>query len=360
MVGGFLGAGKTTALFRLAERLKSQGLRVGLITNDQSYGLVDTQLLASAFPVEEITGGCFCCRFQSLVEASQRLTSENQPDVFLAEPVGSCTDIKATVDYPLRRFYGDDYSVAPYSVLVDPLRAARVLGIEQGQSFSEKVLYIYHKQLEEADVLVINKTDLLTADQLARLTQALAERYPRATIRAISARDGTGIDSWHEDLQVTTANTTSAMDVDYDVYAEGESLLGWLNGQFELTSDQEFDGNALLAMLAVDLRNDLQARAIPIAHLKMTVTPDQGSDLAVVNVVSNESAPELYHRLQEPLEAGKLTLNLRAEGAPEHLQEAIEKVFLTLEPKTQVRLKPIHLESFRPGRPMPTHRFVAV
>ena len=42
MVGGFLGAGKTTAILRMAERCTASGRRVGLITNDQSVGLVDT------------------------------------------------------------------------------------------------------------------------------------------------------------------------------------------------------------------------------------------------------------------------------------------------------------------------------
>src|SRR5690554_4272463 len=61
MVGGFLGAGKTTALLRLAEYLTARGRRVGLITNDQSSGLVDTALVdARGYPVQEITGGCFC------------------------------------------------------------------------------------------------------------------------------------------------------------------------------------------------------------------------------------------------------------------------------------------------------------
>ena len=41
-----------------------QEIRVGLITNDQSTGLVDTTLLdAHGFPTEEIPGGCFCCKF---------------------------------------------------------------------------------------------------------------------------------------------------------------------------------------------------------------------------------------------------------------------------------------------------------
>src|SRR6478672_9558806 len=133
MVGGFLGAGKTTAILRLAERMRSQGKRIGLITNDQSIGLVDSQMLsAHQFAVQEITGGCFCCRFNSLVEAASRLAVDEQPDVFIAEPVGSCTDLKATVDYPLRRMYFGEFSVAPFSVLVDPMRAERILGLEEG------------------------------------------------------------------------------------------------------------------------------------------------------------------------------------------------------------------------------------
>ena len=161
MIGGFLGAGKTTAVLKLARHLRERGQRVGLITNDQGSELVDTAMLAShGFPVEEIAGGCFCCRFNSLVEAAQKLGTATRPDVFIAEPVGSCTDLVATVSYPLRRIYGEDYTIAPLSVLIDPVRAERVLGLAQGGKFSEKVLYIYRKQLEEADLIVINKRDL--------------------------------------------------------------------------------------------------------------------------------------------------------------------------------------------------------
>ena len=138
MIGGFLGAGKTTAVGRLARRLADAGRRVGLITNDQGRHLVDTAMLRSqGFATEEIPGGCFCCRFNSLVEAATRLTARSRPEVFIAEPVGSCTDLVATVTYPLRRLYGDAFTVAPVSVLVDPMRALRVLGVEPGPSFSD-------------------------------------------------------------------------------------------------------------------------------------------------------------------------------------------------------------------------------
>lgn len=146
MVGGFLGAGKTTAISQIARALTDQGRRVGLITNDQSVGLVDTAVLSHGdFPVEEITGGCFCCRFNTLVDASEKLTAQTKPDVFIAEPVGSCTDLVAAVTFPLRRIYGEAYRVAPLTVLIDPIRAERILGIAQGGNFSQKVLYVYGK-----------------------------------------------------------------------------------------------------------------------------------------------------------------------------------------------------------------------
>src|SRR5207237_8111773 len=98
MIGGFLGAGKTTAILRLARHLSDQGLKVGLITNDQSLGLVDTAMLgANGFDVEEITGGCFCCRFNSLVAAAEKLSATTRPGVFVAAPVGSCTESMASV-----------------------------------------------------------------------------------------------------------------------------------------------------------------------------------------------------------------------------------------------------------------------
>jgi G3E family GTPase len=361
MIGGFLGAGKTTAVLRLAERLTRDGLRVGLITNDQSYGLVDTAMLhAHGFPVEEITGGCFCCKFNSLVTAAERLTEEARPDVFLAEPVGSCTDLKATVDYPLRRMYGDAYSIAPLSVLVDPVRALRILGLEGGKSFSPKVTYIYRKQLEEADLILINKVDLLEPERLETLRRALEAAFPRARVLALSARQGTGIEDWLDLLTTGDGAGGQAMEVDYDTYAEGEALLGWLNCTVQLTAEEPFEGNRLLLELAEGVRERLEAGGGEIAHLKLTLTPDEsGNDIGVVNVVRNDRTPEASHTLHEPLDSGQLILNLRAEADPEALHTAVLGALDAL-PGGEVEARIEHLERFRPARPVPTHRLAAV
>ena len=356
MVGGFLGAGKTTALLQLAEHFSARGRRVGLITNDQSRGLVDTSMVnAQGYPVEEITGGCFCCRFNSLTAAADRLTRDARPDVFLAEPVGSCTDLRATVQYPLRRLYGDDYRVAPLSVLVDPHRAARMVGLEPGRTFSPKVQYIYAKQLEEADIIVINKSDLLSSEQREALEHALSIRFPQAEIVTASARTGANLQTWFERLADPLASRP-AMDVDYDIYAEGEALLGWLNATCRLSASTPFDGNHFLMRLAERIQERLAAEDLEVAHFKMTLSPDTGNDLAVLNLVRTDGRPESPHLLAEDVTAGELIVNLRAEGDPDELRRVTMTALQDSARESGVSVTVEHSEHFRPGRPEPTHR----
>jgi G3E family GTPase len=364
MIGGFLGAGKTTAVGKLARRLKDKGLRVGLITNDQGRNLVDTAMLRSqGFATEEIPGGCFCCRFNSLVEAAHKLTAGLRPDVFVAEPVGSCTDLVATVTYPLRRLYGDNFTVAPLSVLVDPIRALRVFGLEKGGSFSDKVIYIYSKQLEEADIIVISKCDLLAAERLESLRRAIAQKFPGKNIMAVSSREDTNLDAWFDQITRAEQAAGEAMAVDYEVYSDGEALLGWLNCTVQLSHAAGFDSEAFLPQLAGEIRRRLQAQGAEVAHLKMTLSPDGSvlGEIAVVNLVRNDFVPELSMKLESPVQRGQLIINLRAEAAPDMLGTAVRDA-LSAKAAAFPGLKATldHLEHFRPGKPSPTHRFTTV
>jgi G3E family GTPase len=354
MIGGFLGAGKTTAVARLARLLADRGLRVGLIANDQSSGLVDTAILRSeGFAVEEIAGGCFCCRFNSLLEAAENLTRETRPDVFVAEPVGSCTDLVATVSYPLRRIYGDRFEIAPLSVLVDPLRAARILGLETGRAFSEKVVYVYRKQLEEADAIVVNKVDALEASLRDRLAAALRDSFPQAEVFCASAKEGTGLDPWFRFVLESEGRERASLDLDYDRYAEGEAELGWLNATARLESPAPFDANETLLALARDLRGRIASAGKEIAHLKMTIDAEDGTGvLSVVSLVRSDGEPDLRESILDRVPGGALVVNLRAEADPEFLESQTRQALAALEVRATVE----HLERFRPARPVPVHR----
>ena len=103
IVGGMLGAGKTSLILEAARRVTARGLRPAMITNDQGRGLDDTDLArAAGVQVGEVGGGCFCCRLTDLIRAADTLDGV-APDIIFAEPVGSCTDLAATVLRPLLR-----------------------------------------------------------------------------------------------------------------------------------------------------------------------------------------------------------------------------------------------------------------
>lgn len=359
MIGGFLGAGKTTTIGKFARWLTAKGLKVGLITNDQGSGLVDSALgRAGRFSVEEIPGGCFCCRFDSLTQAAGRLTDATKPDVFLAEPVGSCTDLVATVSFPLQQIYGDRYCVAPLSVLVDPVRAMRVLGLETGKKFSKNVHYIYRKQLEEADNIVINKIDLVTNAQLIQLRDGLAERFPKARIFEQSAREETNLEAWFQSVLESEMKDPHFLEIDYQRYGEGEALLGWLNCAVELEGEDEVDGNELLVELAEELRTAIAAAGGTVAHLKMTLTPlGDPYEIGAVNLTRDDGTPELSHHLLETIVDGEILLNMRVEMAPDALEEVAQKALRNiLTAKRALAFRITHAEHFRPGMPMPTHR----
>ena len=151
------------------------------------------------------------------------------------------------------------------------------------------------------------------------------------------------------------------MHVDYEVYADGEALLGWLNATITLSTEDEFDANDFIKSYAQRIQQSLQATGGEIAHLKMTYSPDDGiaGEIASVNLVRSDNAPESGMVLDEPSTGGQLIVNLRAEAAPEVLlltvQECLQQTVASFD---GVSATLDHEEHFRPGKPEPTHRDV--
>lgn len=193
MVGGFLGAGKTTTLGRLARHYMDRGLNVGIVTNDQAADLVDTNLLRSqGFRVGEVAGACFCCNFDELMGTIEHLGTSERPDVILAEPVGSCTDLVATVIQPIKRLFDAQFRIAPYAVILKPSHGRRILRNEKRGGFSPKAAYILKKQLEEADAILINRIDELMPEEVEELESLVKEHHPGVPVLRISAKPARG------------------------------------------------------------------------------------------------------------------------------------------------------------------------
>lgn len=356
MVGGFLGAGKTTTLALLAKHYMAQGLKVGIVTNDQAEDLVDTHNLRSqGLAVEEVAGACFCCKFNDLMEKVDLLKQGGRPDVILAEPVGSCTDLVATVVQPLRDLYGAAISVAPYAVLFKPSHGLKILKNQGDSGFSPKAAYIFRKQLEEADAIVLNRIDEMAPAAIEELAALVAAEYPGVPVARLSAKTGAGLPGFLEVLEQQGRFGQRILDIDYDIYAEGEAELGWLNSSVAVQAALAFDLDALLLDVVATLRASLAECGAEVAHLKAIGLAD--GLFGVANLVSTGLEPELSLPSRCQVTEADVIVNARVAIAPEELQAFVHRSLQAVCTARQATLRENKTQSFRPGRPMPTHRY---
>jgi len=356
-VGGFLGAGKTTLLWRAAELLAGRGKRVGLITNDQAPDLVDTRLLTEkGLVVREVAGSCFCCNFGGLIDAASSLQSIDA-DVLIGEPVGSCTDLSATILQPLKDKFGDRFILSPLSVLADPQRLTEVLD-GGDRALHASAAYIFRKQLEEADLLVVNKIDTMSTDEREDLEQLIAAQFPHARVRYLSARTGEGVEAWLDEALSDRQAGVRILDVDYDVYAEGEAVLGWLNADIRLSAaDEKVQWHQFCSDLLNALHAEFRERRARIGHVKVLLTA--GGQHCVGNLTSLSGKAVVQGRIEGSSTGADLILNVRVEMSPEDLERIVRDVLTTVADR-RVRSEIVHLRCLRPGRPRPTHRYNTV
>jgi G3E family GTPase len=353
MIGGFLGAGKTTTIARLARHFTDQGLRVGLVTNDQAYGLVDTQQLrAQGFQVGEVPGACFCCKFDELVETAAALGADGQPDLILTEPVGSCTDLVATVLRPLQDLFGDRYQLGPLAVLCKPEHGRKILG-GSGSGFSPQAAYIFLKQLEEAQLIVLNKIDRLDTGAQQQLLELLGERFPDTPILPVSATTGLGFEPLIAAL--AAESTHRPLEIDYDTYAAGEAALGWLNCGVRFSRPTAWSLDAVTEQLVTQFSEALRAATIEPGHVKVLASSE--THTAVANWVASEVPVELSVASGAQVTTADLLVNVRVQGDPDLLADLVQQAIAQVARPLGLEAKLSAVQHFRPSRPQPTHRY---
>lgn len=361
MIGGFLGAGKTTAIARLARHYTEQGLRVGLVTNDQAYGLVDTaSLRAQGFEVGEVPGACFCCKFDDLVDTVAKLGANSRPDVIITEPVGSCTDLMATVVQPLRHLHGDRYDIGPLAVLCKPEHGLKILGGGTG-GFTPQAAYIFRKQLEEAQIIVLNKVDRLSPIERAELLELIRKNFPNKHILAASALQGAGFEELLESLADDIAPAEESLELDYQTYAEGEAALSWFNANVAFSSSAEIADpwplDCVVLALVEELCELLGSNGIEPGHIKVLASSE--SHTAVANWVASDAPTELSISSDAEVLAADVLINLRASGDPELLASMVRQVINKVAQIRSIMAKMTAIQHFRPGKPVPVHRYAS-
>ena len=352
LVGGFLGAGKTTLLWEAAHRIMEKGQRVGLITNDQAPELVDTAiLLRNDVKVAEVSGSCFCCNFNGLISAMKKVHDEANADVIIAEPVGSCTDLSATIVQPLRENMGHELLVSPLSVMADPERLNDIMnGGTAG--LHRSAAYIFRKQLEESDIILISKSDLAEPKDLVLLKEKVKLNYPNADVMTVSAITSQGIEEWLKEVTNRTDAGQRLAEVDYDIYAEGEAVLGWLNSNVELSGEMT-NWDTFATNLLKELSQRFDSLNVSVGHVKLII--EAGDNYMTGNLTGRGNTLNFRGTAGTSSKA-RLTLNARVEMSPEALEQIVLHTIRTNTMKN-LAFKIVALRSLSPGRPNPTYRF---
>lgn len=351
LVGGFLGAGKTTLIWKAAESLMAQEKKVGLITNDQAPELVDSELLRRQhLEVNEVAGSCFCCNFKGFIDAV-RMFSDTTDYVF-AEPVGSCTDLSATILQPLKKYWNTLLLTSPLTVLADPERLCSILNGESA-GLHEDASYIYRKQLEEADIIVITKADTLSAETILALKSETEKKFPTSQVMFVSSLTGTGLHDWLKEVITRTDAGKRLLDIDYDRYAHGESVLGWLNGTILLHAQHIAKWDEWLETFIKSLCNAFDEASIAVGHVKVIV--ENGKQYAIANITGSSRTINIRKGAGEGEDA-RVIINARAECLPGDLDHLVRNRLLQTM-NNRYTEEVIAWRYIQPGRPEPTHRF---
>ena len=238
--------------------------------------------------------------------------------------------------------------------MVDPERVQSLILNETRSDFPEDVAYLFGKQLEEADTIVLNKIDLLTEKESHRLLEAIGNRYPGKKLMAVSAREGTGMDDWLDDLISGRpgANTVLSQ-IDYDRYANAEAVLGWLNAAVKLQADQPFDAGQFMASLAISLRDRFKAGKGEIGHLKFVMTSAGKSMWANLTHLAAELA--IGGEKLDGLSRATLIVNARVRLEPEDLEAIVRDCLDRVAGELAVNSHVDDLQCFSPAYPNPPH-----
>ena len=319
-----------------------------MILNDQGEVLVDTQFAQNlGIDTAEVLKGCFCCKFPDFIDSARKLVDSKKPDIIMAEPVGSCTDLLATVVAPLKFRFPSEFNVAPLIILLDSTRISE--GVEEEGSLGA---YLRKHQVQEAEVIVLSKTDLVPKDEQKALLGIVKEMNPGAKVILYSAVTKEGMDDIGEIIISRDKSLKRPVDVDYDLYAQAEAELGWYNGSYTLEFNLEIDSYEM----ATIIMNKVAESYGPgeIAHVKLLFTSPINA-MKISLVFQNIGVDGVRGGRKAK---GKCTLNVNARviSTPERLRSVMREAVLFAVHREGGEHIDYHDDCFSPGRPNPTYR----
>ncbi len=354
VLGGYLGAGKTTLAINLAKQLKERRDKsVSIIMNDQGDVLVDTEYSKDAgFDTRDIMGGCFCTNFDKFVSSARTLVTTGKPDVIIAEPIGTSTNIMSSVVAPMRSLHPDEFSIAPFTVVVDCVRALDILSVKEKRT-EETVDIIPAHQIREAEIVILSKADLASKDQIAKIKEKVLEILPGVRIIESSSVDLRNIDEIMDIILSDELSTKAPTGEQNKGFAFEKAKLGWYSGTFDITPTDDVD----MYSLETDLMKGVAAEygTKSIVHVKVLVeSPEAAAKMSMVEETIQVDGIYGSRYIKTP---GKLVLNARVVSPPKRLEDTMRKLIDEIPKKYPATLVKTGEKCFTPKPESPSHFF---
>ena len=181
VVGGFLGSGKTTTIINMGKYLAEKGKKVAIIVNEIGEIGIDGDVIKRfGFDTKEITGGCICCSLKvGLRTTITLLAIEYKPDILLIEPTGIAFPHIIRNEVELMNL-GEEVKIAPLVTLIDGSRFKYLM---------KEVKEFAMRQIIDAEILGINKVDLIEPIRIPILEASVQQLNPKARVVLLSGKD---------------------------------------------------------------------------------------------------------------------------------------------------------------------------
>jgi G3E family GTPase len=175
VLSGFLGSGKTTLLTKAIDYFTEAGRKPAVIMNEIGEVNLDGQLIANEVPMSELLGGCICCSSRGdLATALNELVTGEQPDLIFVESTGIANPMEIIDEVT------DASLVLPVelSAMITVVEAPQLL--ELNRTSRGKTYRLMRDQIRCANLLLLNKTDLLEESALQEVHDLVREWNPYA------------------------------------------------------------------------------------------------------------------------------------------------------------------------------------
>ncbi len=332
---GFLGTGKTTTMMALTNWHTAHRGKAAMISNDLGgAGLADDRFARlSGCNASELTDECICYQRENLLKRLKELFADGC-ELVLSDIPGFGVGALEHVYHGLSEDYPGQVDLGPFTVLTEHDAVETLRG-----GGDEDLRFLIGAQLAEADLIVLNKCDLLAPAQREADAAFLREKYPQARVLCISAKTGEGLEALSDALSGGSASMRRP-----DVGYGGKAFMTAMTRMSEyyiqyraVVCCETFDGNAYLTELAETIRAAVRAAGYEVPHLKLLAWGPEG-DFGKADLLGVDRPIELPRRFAAPCTDLAVLLNTSAACPDEVLNRLLGEAVKAVSDRYQLEL----------------------